>query len=371
MPPHRDLDSGHIVGGFVASYRAVQKKYGDALVEEHTSKNGRVAALEAEARELAAAGMRKVEQVRSEGEALARATQMDGEAKVRRLEAQRLRLLEDHHRRMADIQAAIEAEREATDLQIQEVEEETQALFAAAEAQLLSISRNRDEAVAAARRRSEEAEERGESRIKQAEREEQEVLSLARATIKQDEERCLWQVKEAEKRCEKLLGMRENATLDLQKQVAKQLEELLAESTGSRRKVLENRSRADQHLELQVREKRDETLDMISSAQQALGRAKEERMQANKAADKAAAQTIRCCDAQRRDQIAEVHAAAEGVEQFIEGMPFRERSMNESLVEALAGLAARLKSGTFLEPPPRVQRFAAHDVEPKADTDVQ
>merc|ERR1712066_1085030 len=99
------------------------------------------------------------------------------------------------------------------------------------------------------------------------------------------------------------------------------------------------------HLQLQLQAKRVETQDKIVCAQQDLEQAKDALQLANTSADETMSQAVQWCASQRRGQISEVHAAADGVEQFVDDMPFRERSMNNNLVEALGELCTKLRSG--------------------------
>merc|ERR1712190_153748 len=103
----------------------------------------------------------------------------------------------------------------------------------------------------------------GEERIARAEKLERDLLRHAKVAAKATEEQSFWRVKEAEQRCEALCRHHDTEIRDLQKQVADQIEECLAQAMGSRRNLLESRRRADEHLEVKLQAQRDEATRIV------------------------------------------------------------------------------------------------------------
>merc|ERR1712129_81100 len=133
-----------------------------------------------------------------------------------------------------------------------------------------------------------------------------------------------------------------------------------------RRSLLENRARADQHLQQQLAEKREVTMRQILDSQVALEDARGRRRAANEVADSAFMEMADECRTHRGEQIIEANAMSANVHGIIGVMSWQDRTNHNRYVEALAELAEKLRGGRFLLPAPSVPRLVSHNVLPGA-----
>lgn len=258
----------------------LRRQYGDAIEAERTTRLGKVARLREEAAAAACEAKTASAVLRAEAERQADDIRRRAEEKVREVEHERLRRMQEHHIAISSIENSIEEERQRADAEILAFAEEEQEVHRVSDERVRQIMQSREGMVAAARRRTSEAEELAASLCREAAENEAAHAARGREATMRAAQVGSTSSQEVKQQLDALQDEVNQSALEMQRDLAQRLEQLMAEAAEVRRGLDMQREAAEREFEADVQAQREELQQLRVARERALDRVAERSRQA-------------------------------------------------------------------------------------------
>lgn len=332
--------------------RQTAQRYDDILQQERTTRDARVAALEAQAKDAAAAAAKEVAAIRAEASRLASEAAAAAEARGRALETERLQLLTKHRERLKAIEEALDACRSDADAQVCALEVELFETYAAADVEVARLRSERDAAVSAAGARRRQAEDVAEEYCRASAGQARELAAQSRVVLAGEERRRTEAAAEASEARDAWLAHCEASSTTAMQQVAVRIVELLEEGRSTRAGLCAYRSRVEAALEAEAEASRSALRGAIEEACQDLWHERSRCQNAGAFASATMAGAVADCEQQSRRRKEALSRSAAEIDAQVRRLGKVAERARPAYIQGLVELARHLREGRYRTAPP-------------------